>query len=94
MRAILKGLSILLGLFTGYLAIVAIAGLVMTPFGIGAGPLTMRIGAYGVTSESVSGYLVCAVVTFALTSMTWVFISLIPRKICPKAPPGLLYDEK
>lgn len=78
---ILKTLSILAGIFTGFLSFVGIIGLVFTVIGSEAGPLVMRVGRLGVTSNSIGGFVACALITLCLLITTWVFISYFPRRI-------------
>jgi len=81
MRKLLKIVSIVLGLFTGYLTCVGILGLALGPFGVFAGPLVICVGRYGVTTESVLGYLVCLAVIVGLGTATWALLSLIPARL-------------
>lgn len=76
-------LSVLGGVLTGYLALVGIIGLVLAPFEVTAGPLTMRVGRYGATTETVPGFLVCSVVTIGLCVASWALLVWIPVKLTP-----------
>ena len=77
----LSNISILLGLLTGYLVLVCVSGLILTPFWDAAGPLVIQVGPYGVTSETPLGYFVCVLVTIGLMAATWALLGLIPKKL-------------
>jgi hypothetical protein len=81
MKMILKTLSILAGMLTGFLSFVSILGLVFTVIGSESGPLVMRVGRLGVTSDSIGGFVACALITLCLLIATWVFISYFPRRV-------------